>query len=107
MSAPERRHTRFQAIRLRLEAFDPGKGWRLALYEFLLFGFKQGWACLFGGLLLWALVEIVVINRTAPWAAPAHPIPIRKEWTSALATLVVFVVVGLIHGWLGPNPFGM
>ena len=62
---------------------------------------------LFGGLLLWALVEIVVINRTAPWAAPAHPIPIRKEWTSALATLVVFVVVGLIHGWLGPNPFGM
>ena len=45
-------HSRFQQIRQRLEAFDPGEGWRLWLYEFLLFGFKQGWACLFGGLLL-------------------------------------------------------
>ena len=45
-------NTRFEAVRLRLEAFDPGTGWRLWLYEFLLFGFKQGWACLFGGLLL-------------------------------------------------------
>ena len=45
-------HSRFEAVRLRLEAFDPGTGWRLWLYEFLLFGFKQGWACLFGGLML-------------------------------------------------------
>ncbi|WP_027441981.1 DUF817 domain-containing protein [Erythrobacter cryptus] len=45
-------HTRFEAVRLRLEAFDPGTGWRLWIYELLLFGFKQGWACLFGGLLL-------------------------------------------------------
>ena len=45
-------HSRFQQIRARLEAFDPGEGWRLWVYEFLLFGFKQGWACLFGGLLL-------------------------------------------------------
>ncbi|MEL7728449.1 DUF817 domain-containing protein [Citromicrobium bathyomarinum] len=44
--------SRFQQIRARLEAFDPGSGWRLWLYEFLLFGVKQGWACLFGGLLL-------------------------------------------------------
>ncbi|MEL7685918.1 DUF817 domain-containing protein [Citromicrobium bathyomarinum] len=44
--------SRFQQIRQRLEAFDPGSGWRLWIYEFLLFGFKQGWACLFGGLLL-------------------------------------------------------
>jgi len=36
------RHTRFEAVRLFLETFDPGTGWRLALYEFLLFGFKQG-----------------------------------------------------------------
>jgi len=46
------KHTRFEAIRQRLEAFDPGTGWRLWLYEFLLFGFKQAWACLFGALLL-------------------------------------------------------
>lgn len=44
--------TRFAAIRARLEAWDPPPGWRAALYEFALFGFKQGWACLFGGLML-------------------------------------------------------
>ncbi|HRO16190.1 MAG TPA: NnrU family protein [Paracoccus sp. (in: a-proteobacteria)] len=62
---------------------------------------------LFGGLLLWALVEMAVINRAQPnWTAPAHPIPLRKEWTTALAALAVYVVVGLIHGWIGPSPFG-
>jgi len=63
------RHTRFEAIRLRLEAFDPGTGWRLALYEFLLFGFKQGWACLFGGLLLALLLGTHLFY---PDTAPLH-----------------------------------
>ncbi len=45
-------HTRFAAIRKQLEAFTPRPGWRAYTYEFLLFGFKQGWACLFGALLL-------------------------------------------------------
>ena len=45
-------HTRFARLRARLEAFEPRAGWRAWFYEFLLFGFKQGWACLFGGLLL-------------------------------------------------------
>ena len=45
-------HTRFAAVRARLEGFEPRPGWRAWLYEFLLFGFKQGWACLFGALML-------------------------------------------------------
>lgn len=49
-------HSRFQQYRQQLEAFDPGAGWRLWLYEFLLFGIKQAWACLFGGLLLFLLL---------------------------------------------------
>lgn len=49
-------HTRFAAIRARLERFEPRPGWRAWLYEFLLFGFKQGWACLFGALLLGLLL---------------------------------------------------
>ena len=62
---------------------------------------------LFGGLLVWALAEIILINRANPrWTPPAHPVPVRKEWTTIAATLAVFVVVGLIHGWIGPNPFG-
>jgi uncharacterized membrane protein YoaT (DUF817 family) len=67
MTSP--RHTRFEAVRLRLEAFDPGTGWRLALYEFLLFGFKQGWACLFGGLLLTLLLGTHLFY---PDGAPLH-----------------------------------
>ncbi len=45
-------HTRFERVRPRLEAFEPRPGWRAWIYEFLLFGFKQGWACLFGALML-------------------------------------------------------
>lgn len=44
--------TRFAAFRDRLEALDFDRGWQRWLYEFLLFGFKQAWACLFGGLML-------------------------------------------------------
>ena len=50
------RHSRFRYLREGLEAFDPGTGWRLWLYEFVLFGIKQAWACLFGGLLLFLLL---------------------------------------------------
>lgn len=46
------RHTRFERIRLRLESAQPTQGWKAWAYEFLLFGFKQAWACLFGGLML-------------------------------------------------------
>ncbi len=67
--ADNMRHTRFQAVRLRLEAFDPGTGWRLWFYEFLLFGFKQGWACLFGGLLLALLLGTHLFY---PDSAPLH-----------------------------------
>lgn len=67
MTSP--RHTRFEAVRLRLEAFDPGTGWRLWLYELLLFGFKQGWACLFGGLLLALLLGTHLFY---PDSAPLH-----------------------------------
>jgi uncharacterized membrane protein YoaT (DUF817 family) len=48
--------TRFDAIRARLEAFEPRAGLSAYAYEFLLFGFKQGWACLFGALMLGLLL---------------------------------------------------
>lgn len=46
------RQTRFAAIRAQLEAFAPSPGVASWVYEFLLFGFKQAWACLFGALML-------------------------------------------------------
>ncbi|MFD1797492.1 hypothetical protein FQV27_11960 [Paracoccus aurantiacus] len=62
---------------------------------------------LFGGLLAWAIVEIIVINRSAPdWQPPAHAVPIRKEAMALIGAIVVFGVVGLVHAWLGYDPFG-
>ncbi|KRW94964.1 NnrU family protein [Paracoccus sp. MKU1] len=62
---------------------------------------------LFGGLLLWALAEMAVINRAEPgWTPPAGPFPIRKEAMAAVGAVVLFGVVALVHTWLGYNPFG-
>ncbi len=61
---------------------------------------------LFGGLLVWAVAEIAVLNRVQPNWAPAHAVPVRKEVTAVIATVVVFIVVAAIHIWLGYNPFG-
>lgn len=61
---------------------------------------------LFGGLLAWAVAEVIVINRAVPDWTPAHPVPIKKEITAVIATVVVFAVVSAIHYWLGVNPFG-
>ena len=46
------RETRFAGIRRHLEAVETAGGPTAHVYEFLLFGFKQGWACLFGALML-------------------------------------------------------
>ena len=62
---------------------------------------------LFGGLLIWALIEMVVLSRAeADWTASTAPIIWRKEFMALVSALVVMIVVGLIHSWLGYNPFG-
>ncbi len=62
---------------------------------------------LFGGLLIWALVEMVVINRAQPqWTSPAKPFQMKREVMAVVGALVVFGVVGMIHRALGYNPFG-
>ncbi len=61
---------------------------------------------LFGGLGLWALVEIVVINRAEPnWTPPAKG-PIKKDLIFLAASVVLLVVIGYVHGLLGPAAFG-
>jgi len=61
---------------------------------------------LFGGLALWALAEIAVLGRATAVTGPAHAVPIAKEATAVIVTLVLFAVVAGIHTWLGYNPFG-
>lgn len=61
---------------------------------------------LFGGLLVWAVVEILIINRNDPaWQAPAWG-GTSSELRVAGIGAAIFVVVILIHGWVGPRPYG-
>jgi len=61
---------------------------------------------LFGGLAIWALAEMVVINRAEGPRGAYHAVPIKKEVTAVIATVVVTAIVSAIHIWLGYNPFG-
>ncbi len=61
---------------------------------------------LFGGLLAWAVVTVILLNRAArEWIPPARA-PARKEVTTIVATIVVLGVVMGIHNWLGVQPWG-
>lgn len=102
------KHTRFEGVRQRLEAFDPGTGWRLWLYEFLLFGFKQAWACLFGALLLALLLlthffypEEAALHRydfltLAAVAIQAGMLLFRLETWGEAKVILIFHVVGTV-----------
>lgn len=73
--------TRFARIRAQLEARQPRSGWRLWLYEFLLFGFKQGWACLFGALMLALLLG-------THFFYPANAPLARNDFLTIMAVLI-------------------
>ena len=52
----------------RLAGKLAGRGrFGVALYEFLRFGAKQAWACLFGGLMRAAAGHALVVSRTRCW----------------------------------------
>ncbi len=61
---------------------------------------------LFGGLLVWAIVEILLINaQEGPWVRPERA-PAKKEVVAIVVTIVVTVVVMIIHYALGVTPWG-
>jgi uncharacterized membrane protein len=61
---------------------------------------------LFGGLLAWAVAEVILLKRAGvPWQPP-HPVPVQKEIGAIVGTVVVTAVVMLIHHWLGATPWG-
>ncbi len=60
---------------------------------------------LFGGLGLWAMLEMIAINRAdANWDRPA-PGSLKGDIKNLIITLVLFGVITGIHIWLGHNPF--
>jgi uncharacterized membrane protein YoaT (DUF817 family) len=81
-------HSRFRSVSERLEAFEPQPGWRAWAYEFLLFGFKQAWACLFGGLMLLLLVATHLFY-------PAGGILARYDFLTLSAVAIQFAMLWL------------
>jgi len=59
---------------------------------------------LFGGLLAWAVLEVVVINRSEAWERP-QPGEARKDVILVIVTVVMFLAITFIHNWLGVWPF--
>ena len=121
---PVRGATRFARVRARLEAARPKSGWQARVYEFLLFGFKQGWACLFGALMLALLLathllypadaplaryDFLVIGAVAIQLAM---LAFRLESLEEAKVILAFHAVGTVmelfktaHGsWLYPEP---
>jgi uncharacterized membrane protein len=61
---------------------------------------------LFGGLLAWAVVEVILINRAEPRPAAPAPAPVGKEIGAVVGAVVVLVAIMLVHNWLGVPPWG-
>ena len=61
---------------------------------------------LFGGLLAWAVVEVILINRAEPRPALNPPAPMGREIGAVVGAVVVMGVIGWVHNWLGVWPFG-
>mgnify|MGYP002620020130 CR=1 FL=1 len=89
--------------RIRHPQLTAVKTWALA---HLLVKGTLGGVILFGGLMAWAVVAVILINRAQrDWQRP-EPVPVATEAMAVGAALVGFVVIGMIHNWLGVWPYG-
>ncbi|MEW9921048.1 NnrU family protein [Marimonas sp. MJW-29] len=60
---------------------------------------------LFGGLLAWAVTEVIMINRAEPDWTPPPPAGAKTYIRLAVITVVLVALVAAIHTWLGVWPF--
>lgn len=60
---------------------------------------------LFGGLLAWAAIEVITINKSEPDWQPNEKGTIAKDAMFFVASIVLLGVIGYIHGLIGPSPF--
>jgi uncharacterized membrane protein len=61
---------------------------------------------LFGGLLAWAVVAVILINRAGPRPPPPPPAPVGREIGAAVGAVAVTAAAAWVHNWLGYWPFG-
>ena len=80
-------------------------GFKLWAFAHLLVNGDLASIVLFGGLLAWAVVEVIVINRSEPGWTPGEPGTYGKDAMFFVASIVLLGVIGYIHGLVGPSPF--
>ena len=81
-------------------------GFKLWAFAHLLVNGDLASIILFGGLLAWAVVEVIVINKSEPEWTPGEPGTYGKDVMFFAASIVLLGIVGYIHGLVGPSPFG-
>jgi len=59
---------------------------------------------LFGGIGLWAVASMVLINAQEEWVRPA-PGSLRGDLINLVVALVIYALIAGVHTWLGYNPF--
>ncbi len=97
---------RFIAVEVRIGRWAEATGPRTFVYEFVRFGIKQGWACLFGGLMLALLVGTHLFYPRDAWlqrydflviaaiAIQAGMLAFKLETLEEAKVILVFHVVG-------------
>ena len=61
---------------------------------------------MFGAFLVWALVEMALINRAEPAWTPPEPGSYAKDGMFLVGSVILMGVIGYIHGLLGYPVFG-
>jgi uncharacterized membrane protein len=61
---------------------------------------------LFGGMMAWAVISVILINRAEPEYVRPEPGPASKDILLVVISVLTFVIAALIHLALGVNPFG-
>ncbi|MEQ6250108.1 NnrU family protein [Sulfitobacter sp. HNIBRBA3233] len=80
-------------------------GFKIWAFAHLLVNGDLASIVLFGGLLAWAVAEVIVINRTEPDWTPPQPAGARTYVRLAIITVVLLVLITSVHYALGVSPF--
>lgn len=81
-------------------------GFKLWAFAHLLVNGDLASIILFGGLLAWAVAEVIVINKSEPQWEGREPGRLVMDAATFAGSVVLAGVVGMIHMWLGVSPFG-
>ena len=61
---------------------------------------------LFGGLALWAIAQMIILNRTTEPEPPFEDGTVAGDIKLLVITLVIYSIFAGVHTWLGYFPFG-